>query len=366
MHYQKKLDEKIVLHLKKIYKKNDVENLYKNIIKSRKNGFGYINPIKFFFNSPRPIINFTKNLLKKRYKNFGFNQILIDKIFLYLEKNKNSNPLKLSNYIKKNIYSFKKDYIKKINNYIPVRYHLTHKYLMETYNLYNHKNIIDFGAGTNSLGKIIATANKKITVTGVDIMKYNDSSKIKNLFYKKQIKSFDIPNKKIDLIIFNGVLHHVDYFSYDSLLNNLSNKLNKNGKIILFEDTWNISHNKKNNNYNIDIDINSNLKFNKLIKSYPSNVKAVNIFLEWFGILLVRNYVKMSLPYNFLSKNEWQSTFKSKNLKLVKDNNIGFFKQTLHRQSYNVLVFEKNKKIKVNNLNFIESNFYNILNYCNL
>ena len=89
MHYQKKLDEKIVLHLKKIYKKNDVENLYKNIIKSRKNGFGYINPIKFFFNSPRPIINFTKNLLKKRYKNFGFNQILIDKIFLYLEKNKN-------------------------------------------------------------------------------------------------------------------------------------------------------------------------------------------------------------------------------------------------------------------------------------
>ena len=67
---------------------------------------------------------------------------------------------------------------------------------METYNLYNHKNIIDFGAGTNFLGKIIATANKKITVTGVDILKYNDSSKIKNLFYKKQIKSFDIPNKK--------------------------------------------------------------------------------------------------------------------------------------------------------------------------
>ena len=39
--------------------------------------------------------------------------------------------------------------------------------------------------------------------------------------------------------------YYIDYFSFDALLNNLSNKLNKNGKIILFEDTWNISHKKK-------------------------------------------------------------------------------------------------------------------------
>ena len=57
---------------------------------------------------------------------------------------------------------------------------------METYNLYNHKNIIDFGAGTK-FRKIIATANKKIIVTG-DILKYNDKLKIKNLFYKNKLK----------------------------------------------------------------------------------------------------------------------------------------------------------------------------------
>ena len=71
----------------------------------------------------------------------------------------------------------------------------------------------------------------------------------------------------------------------------------------------------------------------------------------------------MSLPYNFLSLEEWKIIFKNKNLKFVKNLNIGFFKNTLHRQSYNVIVFKKDKKKKVNNFLFIENYFKKLLKF---
>lgn len=331
--------------LKKNISRSELQNFKNKIRDGRKNIHGIFNPIENLFNSNKEVISFTKQLLIKRYIKFGFKKKEIMSILNYLEVNKSKLPDKNRKFINKNFLNFHGDYYKSIiDSYIPKRYSITFKYINKILNLKKFKRIVDFGCGTNDLGRIIAEDKKK-TVIGVDIINYSNNFKKKNLKYIKIKDPCDVPVKSFDLLILNGVIHHVDICYLDKLLSNIQKKMTSKSRVLLFEDSWSKIKLFKDK----DLDIVSTKKLQKLNIKYGDNaIIAIYSFLDWIGNILARNLRNISMPYNFNSDEDWEKIFSRKGMKLVKKLNIGFFKNTLNRQGYVLMVFKKNFNKKTN------------------
>lgn len=331
-------------YLKKNLPPKEYKKFFNQLKNSRTNKFGFFNPINIFYESDKEIIKFTENLLIERYLRFGFKKKDINLILKYLKKNKNQNPEISRKYINRNLLNFKGKYFEKIiKNYIPKRYSITLKYINKIVNLKKFKTIVDFGCGTNELGKNIAKDKSK-KVIGMDVINYSEKFEQKNLRYIKMKNPNQIPVKKFDLLILNGVIHHIDLEHLDKFLNNLSQKMTQKSRVLLFEDSW------TNDKFHVDKDLDkkNNIKFMNIQKKF-SDFEIVKIysFFDWIGNILTRNLLNISMPYNFNSLKDWEKIFARSGMVLEKKLNIGFFKNTLHRQGYVIMLFKKDKNKKI-------------------
>jgi len=333
----------IFKYLKSRLTNKELEEFKKKIVNSKKNQHGFLNPVKLFYDSNSEVIKFTENLIVERYLRFGFKKKIIDSILIYLKNNKNILPEKNRVFINKNILDFKGTYFNSvIKSYIPQRYLVTLKFIKKVINLNKFKKVIDFGCGTNELGKNLARdKNKK--VIGMDVIDYKENFNNKNLSYVKMKSPFDIPINNFDLIIMNGVIHHVDICHLDKLLHNISKKLKITSRVLLFEDSWSNQEFFKDK----DLDNKNNEKLFEIQKKYgDESVRIIYSFFDWIGNILTRNLQGISMPYNFNSDIDWEKIFLRKKMVLEKKINIGFFKNTLNRQGYVLMVFKKDNTKK--------------------
>jgi SAM-dependent methyltransferase len=98
--------------------------------------------------------------------------------------------------------------------------------------------ILDAGCGTGLIANLFALRNKKSFITGLDFsnaIHYADKfSKINNIdntnFINTDIADYNT-DEQFDLIICQGVLHHVP--DCEKVINNLLKNLKNNGKMIL-------------------------------------------------------------------------------------------------------------------------------------
>ena len=126
-----------------------------------------------------------------------------------------------------------------------------------------------------------------------------------------------------------------------------------NSRVLLFEDSW--SNDKFYRDK--DLDQKNNIKLTDIQKKY-SDFEIVKIysFFDWIGNILTRNLSGISMPYNFNSLKDWEKIFARSGMILEKKLNIGFFKNTLHRQGYVLMLFKKDK-----NKNLIKSSIDDFL-----
>jgi len=332
--------------LKKKISKTELQKFKKKIKNGSKNIHGIFNPIENLFNSNIEVINYTKQLLVERYVRFGFKKKEIVRILSYLQGNKKKLPDKNRRFINKKLLNFHGTYYSSIiANYIPKRYSITLKYINKILNLKKFKKVVDFGCGTNDLGRIIAKDEKKIVI-GMDVINYSNNFKQKNLKYIKMKNPYDIPVKNFDLLILNGVIHHVDICHLDKLLFNIQKKMSSKSRVLLFEDSWS----KKKLLKDKDLDNKSSKKLLELGDKYGDKaIIAIYAFLDWIGNILARNLKNISMPYNFNSDEQWEKIFLRKGMKLDKKINIGFFKNTLNRQGYVLMLYKKVSKKTTNN-----------------
>jgi len=98
--------------------------------------------------------------------------------------------------------------------------------------------ILDAGCGTGLISNLFALRNKNCNVIGVDFSsavdyaeKFAKDNNINNVNFLKEDIATYTPNKKFDLIICQGVLHHIP--EYQTVLEKLLDSINNNGKMIL-------------------------------------------------------------------------------------------------------------------------------------
>jgi hypothetical protein len=112
---------------------------------------------------------------------------------------------------------------------------------------------------------------------------------------------------------------------------------------LLFEDSWSNQEFFKDK----DLDNKNNEKLFEIQKKYgDESVRIIYSFFDWIGNILTRNLQGISMPYNFNSDIDWEKIFLRKKMVLEKKINIGFFKNTLNRQGYVLMVFKKDNTKK--------------------
>ena len=98
--------------------------------------------------------------------------------------------------------------------------------------------ILDAGCGTGLISNLFALRNKNCNVTGVDFSnaidyaeKFANDNNIDNVtFIKEDIATYK-PTKKFDLVICQGVLHHIP--ECQTVLTKLLDSITNDGKMIL-------------------------------------------------------------------------------------------------------------------------------------
>ena len=98
--------------------------------------------------------------------------------------------------------------------------------------------ILDAGCGTGLIPNLLAIRNKKSNITGLDFSNaiyyaqdFANTHNITNVKFIHQDLVTYQPNKKFDVIICQGVLHHI--LDYQQVLNKLLDSIDYNGKMIL-------------------------------------------------------------------------------------------------------------------------------------
>jgi cyclopropane fatty-acyl-phospholipid synthase-like methyltransferase len=98
--------------------------------------------------------------------------------------------------------------------------------------------ILDAGCGTGLISNLFALRNKNCNVIGVDFSnavnyaeKFAKDNNINNVTFLKEDIATYTTNKKFDLIICQGVLHHIP--EYQTVLEKLLDRITNNGKMIL-------------------------------------------------------------------------------------------------------------------------------------
>jgi hypothetical protein len=124
------------------------------------------------------------------------------------------------------------------------------------------------------------------------------------------------------------MIHHSSYIQQEKLLSKLRNKLNENGRLIMFEFSFPAE-------FKPSSKIES--KFCKLTLKQRLDYQR---FIDWFGNTVVANS-SMPMPMAFRTFEEWVNLFKKLNFKIVSKQWIGFPKTFFHQGPYCIFVLEK-------------------------
>lgn len=162
--------------------------------------------------------------------------------------------------------------------------------------------IADIGGRTDDFIEQILTSNKFIKKAYVtDIESFPTKSKNHKINFVVQPTNTKLPFAKnsIDTIILSMVLHHLKNSDQKKLVKNIISLLNKNGIIILIEDTFPESKEVKGCNKNI----------NKFLKFNPNDKMKILSFYDWFGNKLMRNRNDFLLTFNYKTMEKWKIFF---------------------------------------------------------
>lgn len=156
------------------------------------------------------------------------------------------------------------------------------KYSLIKNHIKDSKKILDFGAGDMSLALFISRRNKKINVTGVDVIDPGYKNKKNAKFVKYDGKKLPFKNREFDTLIAFYVLHHCN-----NLKEVIAECARVTGKRII------------------------------VVESIPHSKKEIP-FMKFFDFIF--NVIKLDktpLPYKFKTVSNWQKMFKKNKFKLV-------------------------------------------------
>lgn len=180
-----------------------------------------------------------------------------------------------------------------------------HNHLSSTITKYNCNNVLDIGAGDGKIDKMIQdSCNNKIT--GIDVL-VRDVTYIPVTEYDGY--HIDMENDSVDATMMIDVLHHTDD---PSVVFNEAVRVSK--KYIIVKD--------------------------HIRSNWISYVKLK--MMDYVG----NKHYSVRLPYNYLTKNEWNKLFKDASVKVVglnKDLNLytGLFHLLFDRNLHFIAVLEK-------------------------
>ncbi|OGJ12026.1 hypothetical protein A3K62_01885 [Candidatus Pacearchaeota archaeon RBG_16_35_8] len=132
-----------------------------------------------------------------------------------------------------------------------------------------------------------------------DIESFSKGSKNHKITFVVQPSATKLPFKeKIDTIIFSMMLHHLNDRDQKELIKNAISSLNKDGLIILIEDTY-----PEKIDYKEEKTIKEFLGFNSKEK------EKILSFYDWFGNRLMRNRDNIPMEFNYKTMEEWTKFF---------------------------------------------------------
>ena len=132
-----------------------------------------------------------------------------------------------------------------------------------------------------------------------DIESFSKGSKNHKITFVVQPSATELPFKeKIDTIIFSMMLHHLNDRDQKELIKNAISSLNKDGLIILIEDTY-----PEKIDYKEEKTIKEFLGFNSKEK------EKILSFYDWFGNRLMRNRDNIPMEFNYKTMEEWTKFF---------------------------------------------------------
>lgn len=284
---------------------------------------------------------FLKRLLKKRYKDNGVenSDTIIDKIFsiMYDYYTVSLDVTQRTIYREYNFQStnWKSAYAKYSNLY-------KYQFVIEQIDrlpLQHDAVILDWGAGTNSLGDLLIKDHAECNVVGIDVEIYPNLITHDNLDFIQQTKATEVPkiisDKSVDLIIMNGVAHHIKMEDFSSIIKSMKRVLKPNGLVMIIEDTYS-------EKLTVDVDYDKDFTQGFFNLSYNDRQNFFK-FICWYGNILVNRLDGMPRPENFNTVEDWIKIFKSNKLIPTRIYTYGFLKGMLHKPPQAIMVFKNGK-----------------------
>ncbi len=253
--------------------------------------------------------NYVVSNLRESLKSIGFSRDFIEDLLLNLD---NINIKEFQKKHEKELESvYRINWFRKL---VPVYFE---KYVIPR--IPNSKKIMDIGCGTGILTKKLSEYNKFKKIVGIDITEYREWKLFKkpNIDFKI-VKEDDfrqfLEETKPDHIVLTWTLHHMEFNEQERYLKMLYDKLQKNSKIIILEDSYSTTMEPEK----------GSSKYRNFMNFTENERKNIMLIYDWIAnrILAVRDKVKILPTYRTLE--EWEKFFRGIGFKIVFKEFIGF------------------------------------------